>query len=173
MSTRATYEINGQNFYIHYDGYEKGAARYLYEALCYENHRSGLEGMFFRANSLAEFTESHDEHGDTQYRYTVTGHDARAALVVHAREDLDEWREIYTGSLNEFLDQQLSHEEDYKPFFQTKEQYGCVTMDNEVTAGRRLKSLTKRMLSWLKNGHDVSNLQKEITHLTKLFPEAL
>jgi len=78
MSTRATYEIDGTTFYIHYDGYPTGAATYFMSALEYivedkpRAINSGFKDIFIRANELAEITESHATHADTEYRYTIT-----------------------------------------------------------------------------------------------------
>ena len=86
MSTRATYKIGHQTFYIHHDGYQEGAAMYFYNMVA-ESHRNiyagtehekynrspsgGYECHFLRANSGAEFTENHQAHGDTEFRYTL------------------------------------------------------------------------------------------------------
>jgi hypothetical protein len=71
MSTRATYLVNGQAFYIHYDGYPAGAAHYFASMLSLENTRGGWPCMFLRANDQAEFTSGHDDHGDTDFRYDL------------------------------------------------------------------------------------------------------
>lgn len=84
MSTRATYLFTGdewkqdQCFYIHHDGYPEGAAYYVRTAMDEEEaatefapNRSPME-QFFRLNLRAEFTKDHEQHGDTEWRYTFT-----------------------------------------------------------------------------------------------------
>jgi len=79
MSTRATYQIDYTTFYIHYDGYPEGAAAYFEAALQYivdeKPHAINFTfaDVFHFANAeVCEITKSHDTHGDTEYRYTVT-----------------------------------------------------------------------------------------------------
>lgn len=85
MSARATYKFVGPlyvptvTYYIHLDGYLSGAAEYFWYALyamdTIDNGRKpggGIAAAFLRGNRLAEFTGSHDSHGDTEYQYTVT-----------------------------------------------------------------------------------------------------
>ena len=75
MSTRATYRFIPKNsvrgrwqsittIYIHHDGYPEGAASYLEDAFTAE--------AFLAKNDRAEVTESHEIHGDTEYRYDIT-----------------------------------------------------------------------------------------------------
>lgn len=78
MATRATYLFKGPTphspdvcFYVHYDGYPEGAADYFRDALKVTNERGGWAGRFVRGVAYAEFTEGHEVHGDTEYRYTV------------------------------------------------------------------------------------------------------
>lgn len=93
MSTRATYEIAGQTFYIHHDGYPAGAASYfenMIGALTVAGNGQGIDAIadrrggalfaFIRGNLRAEPTESHDVHGDTEYRWKILG-DAGALHV--------------------------------------------------------------------------------------------
>lgn len=125
MSTRATYEFKPtvewqppQAFYIHYDGYPEGAARYFYAMLMHPNDRGGLAAKFIRANDLAEFTTGHDGHGDTEYQYTVEGgNDAGAMLTVsHRHPGGDKWGLVYSGTVAGFLDQYPEMLEDAAPF---------------------------------------------------------
>lgn len=114
MATRATYLISSDYgktmcFYIHYDGYPQGAARYFQNMLTCINPRSGYAGRFFRANELAEFTDSHEAHGDTEYRYTLIKHNSslgeKLKLLVKYRESFEseEWTTIFHGSLEDFI----------------------------------------------------------------------
>jgi hypothetical protein len=75
MSTRATYKIDGVCFYIHYDGYREGAAVYFWNMhhAKDKNPRGGNAEAFLRGNELSEFTKNHTVHGDTEYRYDLTG----------------------------------------------------------------------------------------------------
>ena len=78
MSTRATYEIENEVFYIHHDGYEEGAASYflrmcdemLVKAYYSVEKRRNYTDSFIAANHRAE-KSAHEAHGDTQYRYKV------------------------------------------------------------------------------------------------------
>ena len=74
MATRATYEVENMKFYIHHDGYPEGAANYFvkaYETKKSYDHAIPLDFAFSLANKKAEHIKSHDDHGDTEYRYTV------------------------------------------------------------------------------------------------------
>lgn len=110
MSTRATYLIDGQPFYIHYDGYVEGGAAYFAAAARLPNKRGGFVCQFLRANDLAEFTTAHDDHGDTEYQYTYDS--AKDVLAVReASRDVcagrfaneRKWSPVFAGSLARFL----------------------------------------------------------------------
>lgn len=89
MSTRATYTIKTPNslvsrvcFYIHHDGYPKGAAAYFRAALerwverCSQDipEDADLAASFFRANLNARLTQSPTLHADTEYHYECLPH---------------------------------------------------------------------------------------------------
>ena len=102
MSTRATYKIDGVCFYIHYDGYMDGAAVYfwnMHQAM--DKGRGGCAEAFLRGNDLAEFTQSHDAHGDTEYRYDLTDE----TLTVWARVNWDssKFKKAWSGNWWEFV----------------------------------------------------------------------
>jgi hypothetical protein len=105
MSTRATYKIDGVCFYIHYDGYKDGAAVYfwnMHQAM--GKGRGGYAEAFLRGNDLAEFTKSHDWHGDTEYRYDLKGE----TLIVWERADWSDtpkFKEVWSGYWWEFVNQ--------------------------------------------------------------------
>jgi hypothetical protein len=120
MSTRATYLFSNTSMagedvciYIHHDGYPSGAAQYLSRAkhLSSRDKRPLLES-FIAANKGAEITRCHSTHGDTDYRYSITSTGyGLADVTCHSRhlslED-DEgfsthWKEIFSGSLNRFI----------------------------------------------------------------------
>jgi len=103
MATRATYQFKTQwsgthTVYIHHDGYPEGAAQYLTDDDSQAIHNVNA---FIRNNERAQLTESHEAHGDTEFRYTIQG------LHILAEERLnwstDEWSTIYNGCLNHFI----------------------------------------------------------------------
>lgn len=102
MATRATYQINGKTFYIHWDGYEDGAAVYLWNMHQIDaKSRGDLAAAFLRGNDSAEFTDSHDAHGDTEFRYTID----RDTLTVDKRtgwED-NQFSTVWTGHWWDFI----------------------------------------------------------------------
>lgn len=123
MSTRATYRFTSAfdrtpdtTFYIHHDGYLAGAAQYLhamvdhltvadndgYQAI--EERRGGCAFAFIRANMRAEVTASHEQHGDTEYRYNVHEDKSGHISVVAQQRNLDSgaWREVWRGDLADF-----------------------------------------------------------------------
>ena len=108
MSTRATYEFRS-NFhnpvviYKHHDGYPEGAVEHL------EGVRTAEQ--FIRKIDEAEITDSHELHGDTEYRYYITpsweGDEVRADKREYVQpseeeDNEDSWRTIFTGSFAEF-----------------------------------------------------------------------
>lgn len=100
MSTRATYSFENVTYYIHYDGYPEGAAQYIQAALLADG-RGGLQSQFLRANELAEITESHGIHGDTEYRYTFSKDRVVAEKEVKDRDG--EFQVFFNGTVYEFI----------------------------------------------------------------------
>lgn len=112
MATRATYlfRIDGHPdlyYYIHHDGYPDGAAVYLRRMILGRQWEPQIESMaaaFARTNAGASLTPSHEAHGDTEWRYTVTGEATGYRLTVHERIDFsDRWRVFFDGGITEFL----------------------------------------------------------------------
>ena len=118
MSTRATYLFSNTSMagedvciYIHHDGYPSGAAQYLSNAkhISSRDRRPLLES-FIAANKGAEITRCHSTHGDTDYRYFISG-TGNALVTCHSRhvslEDGEgfstHWKEIFSGTLNKFI----------------------------------------------------------------------
>ena len=106
MSTRATYSFISDNlpavtFYIHCDGYKEGAAQYFYNAVVSENESGSFVSKFLRANERADFTRSHDAHGDTEYRYTLS--DSFLLTVEAYNHTSDDWGVDFTGPLDQFI----------------------------------------------------------------------
>ena len=101
MSTRATYEFRS-NFhnpvviYKHHDGYPEGAVEHL------EGVRTAEQ--FIRKIDEAEITDSHEVHGDTEYRYYITPswEDDEVRVRVEEEDNEDSWTTIFTGSFAEF-----------------------------------------------------------------------
>lgn len=112
MSTRGTYQFRigryGQaTVYIHHDNYPAYAWIYFYRAHMLDG-RGGLPSDFLRANDGAEITESHEAHGDTEYRYDLDGH----TLTVHERVNYsEEWRVMFRGHYCEFINAQAASDE--------------------------------------------------------------
>ena len=140
MSTRATYVIDGHGFYIHTDGYPEHAALYFLNmvkanAVEIKSHpqikheymnrpRGGYAAHFLRGNCLAEFTEGHDAHGDTEYQYTMDG--AGHLTVYGVKEN-----ETATGLVSDFINRH--HKEinsyyggDFEPVTHYTPEYGGV-----------------------------------------------
>lgn len=111
MSTRATYGFIERKWkstvYIHWDGYPQGAACYFWKMLVNPS-KGNAATQFIRANDDAELTESHDCHGDTEFRYDLQGHGPDAILTCSAAsfdsEDENRWRVFFFGTLSSFLD---------------------------------------------------------------------
>lgn len=121
MSTRATYKIQ-HNFgtlmtYIHHDGYPAGAAQYFFEAqVAARVHNKSLPQVWMFANDRAELTESHEIHGDTEYRYDLVRRGGEWRVTASKRDsfDADTYSVFFTGTLLEFL----SEHHDYVPLAQ-------------------------------------------------------
>ena len=117
MSTRATYEIvynigSSAVFYIHHDGYPKGAAQYFKATLdvMRMTNRDFLPS-FQWANEQAEMIARHNLAGDTEYRYVIE----RVLPVVEARYHKvsvmkrtsfcpEEFEQEWEGSLLDFIE---------------------------------------------------------------------
>jgi hypothetical protein len=119
MSTRATYKITDYSscketptyFYIHYDGYPEGAAGYFNNMMEADNLRGGFAVRFLRENELAEFTEDHECHGDTEYRYNFDGV-TFVGLKRSDRFECEGFEVFFRGSIEEFLDKYLQESDD-------------------------------------------------------------
>ena len=100
MSTRATYKIEDQTFYIHHDGYEMGASTYFANMI--EKAGNGIQFVeaFQLGNDRAEKTESHEAHGDTEYCYDLKGFELTAYELDW---DSNEPKQIFKGRLIDFI----------------------------------------------------------------------
>lgn len=104
MATRATYRFyTGDTAYHHWDGYPQGAAHLLSNALV-DGGDLTIES-FLKANDKAERTESHQIHGDTEYRYDIMrNQEGKWSIKVSERIDFsDKWRIAYYGSARDFF----------------------------------------------------------------------
>tara|TARA_R110000822_G_scaffold233008_1_gene364588 strand:+ start:605 stop:940 length:336 start_codon:yes stop_codon:yes gene_type:complete len=102
MSTRATYQFISEwsgthTVYIHHDNYPQGAAMYFTDS----NSESIYNvNTFIRNNETAQLTESHQIHGDTEYRYTVEG----TRLIAQKRINFtDKFETFFDGSVADFV----------------------------------------------------------------------
>jgi len=83
---------------------------YFYNAIKADRHF--LAESFKRSNPRAEFTHSHESHGDTEFRYTVMND----KIVVHNMQyGTDSWEEIFTGSLKDFINNNSSMIDSFTP----------------------------------------------------------
>ena len=80
MATRATYQIttfaNTSTIYVHHDGYPEGAAEYFRNTLelmriSKRECSRDFVPAFLWANEKSMLTNSHEEHGDTEWRYNI------------------------------------------------------------------------------------------------------
>jgi hypothetical protein len=108
MSTRATYLIKNADewtpntcLYIHHDGYLEGAACYFYNAFL-KDGRINAESMI-RGNEGAEITRSHDQHSDTEYRYTIEKNN-----LIAEQGHGDNWTTVFAGDWVDFINNNIS-----------------------------------------------------------------
>lgn len=130
MSTRATYSFDTemthkQNvFYIHFDNYPEGAAYYFWVMHNHRHYKGGLGEIFFKANAdVTEFTESHEYHGDTEYRYHM---DQQGQLTVEkvVYEPKRAFVPFFRGHYAEFINQyskalstRLTEKDKFEPLY--------------------------------------------------------
>ena len=138
MSTRATYHFKGYlsevTVYHHTDGYLSGAAILFSNAI--EGGKRLTAESFIRGNERAEITESHEIHGDTEYRYNIVA-DLQTIHVSERVIGLD-WREIGSAKVEDFITVSESHED-------------------HITAIKELKKLLRS------ESDKISNLLKEVS----------
>lgn len=102
MATRATYGFpdRGITVYIHHDGYPEGAAAYFTECILKDN-KVTPEGLIRHCEGI--ITDSHDQHGDTEYRYNILDNDTVEIIKRDWSDKVDQWRDSRTFSLSVFL----------------------------------------------------------------------
>lgn len=184
MSTRATYqfvtEYNTSTIYVHHDGYPEGAVNYFNlmllrdfsDSLSYSIKNISAES-FIRANLKAELTESHEAHGDTEYRYTFN----KEVLTCEARIDFgDTWRTVFTGNVYDFINEYRIIEYDGKTYEQSEE-WIAITKPKldyvpEHTEYWSKPALTKWLLNHLdKAGRDFLTMTYDNPNLIKIRAE--
>jgi len=125
MATRATYKFyntqltNSATVYIHYDGYPKGAAQYIDNAMVADGDIKHPQIItverFIRYNEYAQITQSHSSHGDTDYRYDFHRNGemsvSKRTIEKVGDEYEENWNLIFTGSIKQFLETYLAEQE--------------------------------------------------------------
>ena len=101
MATRATYRFASSNpqrndgditIYNHWDNYPAGAAEHFFQALVHSGEYGLLRAeSFIRGNERAEITESHEIHGDTDYRYDIDVAEQTVKMWKRSDEDWDRY----------------------------------------------------------------------------------
>ena len=133
MSTRATYSFHDHDhdtlttLYIHYDGYEEGAAWYAYQVAKAngEQSKGGTAEMWLRAlPTYAELTRSHEAHGDTEYQYHFTANGSQ--VTVKAVGNGSEWRTIYKGETAAWINAKCDEAKDAPPEAKAIHFQGCL-----------------------------------------------
>jgi len=105
MSTRATYQFIGNitgthTAYIHHDGYPEYAFHYIKD--------SNNIDSFMANNERAEITESHELHGDTDYRYTIQNN---IVLCQKRSYETNEFQVVFLGTIEQFV---AKYEKEYE-----------------------------------------------------------
>ncbi|MBT2132656.1 hypothetical protein [Aliiroseovarius lamellibrachiae] len=131
MSTRATYQIEDMTFYCHHDGYPQYAAVRFARMIAVfnvptvedtfrevEDRRGSLMFAFVRGNLDAQPTESHEVHGDTEWRYTIRFCKKQKLWVVTSEcrnwwedDEKAQWHSQQTYPLDQFI---TIHGNDFK-----------------------------------------------------------
>jgi hypothetical protein len=97
--------------YIHWDGYPKGAAHYIADAIGYRGDYEKTETLtaerFIRENEEAGLTTDHYAHGDTDYRYDfyrLGEMSVSKRTIERVGDEYEErWDLIYQGNIGVFL----------------------------------------------------------------------
>ena len=115
MSTRATYHFKGYlsevTVYHHTDGYLSGAAILFSNAM--KVGKKLTAESFIRGNERAEITESHEIHGDTEYRYNISETSCGWTAIIYVSERVigSDWKEIGFAKVEDFIAVSESHED--------------------------------------------------------------
>lgn len=145
MATRATYTIKNNlgktaHLYIHWDGYETGAAAYFYAALTSNiEGNGGFAERIIRAIPGAELTDGPEAHADTEFHYEIK---ADMSLHAHAwkyRNGERHMTPVFVGDIYSFINRYNEQIEDFKPFKPVTCQYRGTCWMNELTAKHKLE----------------------------------
>lgn len=146
MGTRATYQIDGHYFYIHWDGYLEGAASYFYNMVTTQI-KGGLAEAFLRGNDQASFTEHHDVHGDTEFKYDL---DKTGYLKAYETTwDSDDWKLVYQGDIADFINSRPDYIDNFSKI--VRNQHGYLTTLDALTD--QLFSTLARAIELKAKGH--------------------
>jgi hypothetical protein len=175
MATTSTYKFTQDNTthacYIHYDGYPKGAASYLYQMLI-GTPRANLATRFLRANDSAELVVA--DRISSEYLYHITGDGPDARIDVHIRQwNNPDYVLHYSGPLWDFIDIHNELIEDYHKFMKVSLPYIEKYM-NLITAKRELESHLDHLRLWdgKFNGHGNWNSCRDCAmRILEAFPE--
>jgi len=179
MATRATYcfkpsENNSRRrkhfVYIHYDGYPTGAAVYFYNALHHDG-KGNFATVFIKANHHAELTDSHEQHGDTEYQYDIMGEGPQAQIM--ARRLFDS-KVVFCGLLHEFINCNSSDIPDFKPFKELQRPFYPPQFVTEDTAKKLLSVPISYLFCPAKNDRRSAKWQDclaDAKAILKVFPE--
>ena len=167
MSTRATYLFKGGEYrpdvciYIHHDGYEQGAAYYFYNAFLAGS--VDAESMI-RGNERAEVTGSHELHGDTEYRYTISGND-----LIAEKGYGDDWRTIYSGDWIDFVNKYISADwvDNFQPLKCVDIGYFKGQVHTPTTLSEKLSEELRLCGTWATNGDKESANMKDLKERIK------
>lgn len=141
MSTRATYQFISRahatvTLYVHHDGYPEGAAFYFWLMHHSDSHDRSMAARFLRANPRAEFTRSHEAHGDTEYRYTLE----EGQLTASARLRDQSWAPFCYGPYWHLINRYPQSIPNFEPLRQiSEERYG----DGAALAFSRIQIVTQ------------------------------
>ena len=188
MSTRATYKITDKSnremtFYIHHDGYKEGAAHYFYNMIetrtgTGEGYKTNSKGgnieAFLRANYNAEITESHNAHGDTEYRYTLNADNTLEVSEVSWEDGRVFNSETFNliDFINKYHDekvmeiegeygyQQIHTQDTLKALIKKEKDLLDIWTKNGGTNSANYKSLEKRILSYLEQQKKFNNVMQ-------------
>lgn len=175
MSTRATYSFidkrNHKTFvYIHYDGYLEGAAMYFYKTIINPS-KGNFATQFIRANPLAEITISHEKHGDTDFKYDITGSGLEAEVNAYQLGERNLSK--FSGSMRDFITQYPGMIENFQSFKQIQVRYTTLWL-NKTMAKRELADPVSHLSIWRGSYEDGANWQHCMTELRSIleaFPE--
>lgn len=167
MATRATYSITNNmgvtaHLYIHWDGYETGAAAYFYAALTNAAAAAGNGGFaeqILRAIPGAELTSRPEQHGDTEFHYDISSDMSLKAYAI--RRDEDGTRKkvpVFVGDIYSFINRYNDQIDDFKPFKPVMKKYSTKSIwMNSVTALNTLESRYGELChlrTWSKNANN-------------------